>query len=352
MNISANSTDDILTFFSDQQIILYQALAWTTASLALTQMLGLLALVGWIERRDTMMSNQTSLTFKTTVLRPANTLIFLMILLHAGSGCIYYAYYIAPTAFEDVLGYAAYDVCLATLTVLMMGFTWELGKPVIQLLYPNHTLVCKSLVILFTVLQFTATALDISCYTDGSGYADTTHPAYKVMQALIVCTTLLLSTLSLFVILCYSRYLRRTREAAVTPDTRHLEVLSRYGAASAAWLLAWQCITDANTYVIANADWTQAESWTAYAMLNTLSILMPGVYLFWQLRMKWALHVVRMSELERKKSIVERARTVSGGGLKRTGSTASTSGCQSIFAMGNAGTRVVVEEGSTKQLKG
>ncbi|KAI8610336.1 hypothetical protein BC830DRAFT_1172801 [Chytriomyces sp. MP71] len=273
----------------------FEGAAWTTVGVSFLELLGLTLQIGLLERHDNRNRWRT-------IVRPVNILLVSMILSNCASCMGFYYYCILYDPIGFTVAYAVFICFESTFQSLTMFYSWNRGKPIVELVFP--IIVPSVWVFLsFSVLLFVALdAINVYAIILGNGYAlPATDPVWISANVLSILTSTFAIAFDVLTLGCYIKYLRNLTEEKQDFEIQRLHIISMYGIIASLWNLASFGITIATYW---SSSWPDA----VYLAMTELTVLMPLVYLFIQLAMKYALVCERRREDERRHDIRERAR--------------------------------------------
>ncbi|KAI8613777.1 hypothetical protein BC830DRAFT_1082420 [Chytriomyces sp. MP71] len=287
----------------DSQTQVYEISAWATAAISLVQVMILATQIFWIEPGG--LASRIAAWRATT--RPANLQIFFMILATCGQVISYNYNWFTVDMVGGSVTYALTCFFTTSLQILMLFYTWNRGRAVVELVRPRFMATLRGVLYLFPVLQTTSNALLVVAVTINYVTGESYYNNYWIVGGYLGITAAILFALfESFILVCYFLYLRQMTRENRNNDGERLQVISRYGVASMVWNLIHLIVIR----VLMSYNWilTDMLNVQCYIVLDALDILMPLVYISIQLSMKWALHRAKVRDSDRKKSAIYNAR--------------------------------------------
>ncbi|KAI8608057.1 hypothetical protein BC830DRAFT_1156932 [Chytriomyces sp. MP71] len=292
--MNATATEAQLTRYSERLNSLNHGIGWSTIVTSTLQLLMLAFLV----RKSDRLDNESSFP------KPINLLLLLMILSNLAWN------YINSLTFSPIG--AAFCIASGAIYQITVSFyTLERGKPVFLAVAPYANRASKVLVFFVILLQVVSNTLCIYTIEMWDSLL-----ALNIMNVAQIIGNVLSLLFEVFVLYCYGWYIHSLREVSslmdVSSNIRQLRIISIYGTCTMVWNLFWQGIMNAYGFLMGSLPQTEAEYLVSMSV-GGLMILMPTVYIFLQLGMKWALCNEHERELERMKQDLLSAREVTMG---------------------------------------
>ncbi|KAI8607907.1 hypothetical protein BC830DRAFT_1174885 [Chytriomyces sp. MP71] len=287
----------------DSQTQVYEISAWATAAMSLLQVMILATQIFWIE--PGRLASHAAAWKATT--RPANLQIFFMILATCGKVISFNYNWFTVDMVGGSVTYALSCFFTTSFQILMLFYTWNRGHAVVELVRPGSMAAILGVLCLLPILQTTSNALLAVAVTINYVTGESYYNTYWIVGGYLgIAGAILFAAFECFILFCYFLYLRQMTRENRNNDGERLLVISRYGVVTMVWNLLHLVVIR----VLMGYDWilTDVLNVQCYVVLAALDILMPIVYIFIQLGMKWALHEAKLRDSNRKKSAIHNAR--------------------------------------------
>ncbi|KAI8608393.1 hypothetical protein BC830DRAFT_961212 [Chytriomyces sp. MP71] len=294
MNSTSNSSAELQRVL-DQQSNQISIVAWVVLGVSILQ-IALLAVLIVKERR-----NHTFKSRQRKVATPVNLYLLSMIVCNTLGSSLFNQYWKGTAAETEIITYILSYIFSACLKVMIMHFSWNRGWFVIETVSTLAAKTFRVVLWIFPVTQICEIAL-YSCYVF-LNVADW-RPYLTSANSFAVLNAIQLVLFDLGSILCYMLYLRQVRLHAQL-DSQRLIIVANYGIVTAVWTLIWIVSSLSDLVNWDFNDIVQEEEDSAFILLY---YLVPSVYIFTQLCMKYALYGQKMADSHQKKTAVASAK--------------------------------------------
>ncbi|KAI8610337.1 hypothetical protein BC830DRAFT_758319 [Chytriomyces sp. MP71] len=280
-------------------------IAWAVSAVSLLQVIWLGAQV-WIERQSVILKG----TRVPSVVTPVNLVIFFMILANVGYCWSLCESWISLESSVALASFIMEEFFSVSFRVCLIAYTWIRGRPIIELVSPEGAIFVRIILFIHGTCLIAEWALLILIA------AGAFHAA--PYNAVCLTNSVLLVTCDVLVMSFYLLYLRRIRgehHSVATSDNK-LQIISRYGCLSTAWLILWYSVSEATTLI----DWSSTDVTVQrrFLYLIPLSKALATIFIVIQQFMKWSLQNQRKLNDGSKITEVEKAK------LKSTQNSVST----------------------------
>ncbi|KAI8612935.1 hypothetical protein BC830DRAFT_519410 [Chytriomyces sp. MP71] len=292
-----NTTRLLLEITLLQQSDLISYASWIVLGVSFIHAI-VLAILVFLERN----SSRVIKTSRKRIFTPVNAFLSGLIMCNAGSALFIAQYWVNSDPSLYITSYILSSIFMATFKVLMLHFSWNRGWFVVQSMFPALCRMIRTALFIFPFLETFQVVL-YACYN----FLNTPEwPTYlAAANAFSILNAVILLSYEVFTLSSYVRYLRLTRDNRQLEEER-LQLISRYGIATAVWTLLW--LVEEQVYAWSGWDFGSVSSEQELTGVVLGYYLAPSMYVLIQLGMKMALQVQKRRDKESRRLMIENAR--------------------------------------------